>query len=36
MMLIGVSAYVFIMSVIGLVRFFGRKPYNSPMPTTVD
>jgi uncharacterized membrane protein len=36
MMLIGVSAYVFIMSVIGLVRFFGGKPYNSPMPTTVD
>jgi len=36
MILIGVSAYVFIMSVIGLVKFFGGKPYSSPMPTTAD
>jgi uncharacterized membrane protein len=36
LMVIGIGGYVFIMSVIGLVKLFGKKPYSVRVPKTAN
>ncbi len=35
-MVLGIGGYVFIMSVIGLVKLLGKKPYNMPVPKAAE